>query len=148
MSRTYFEDLDVGYTSRIGTWRLDPDEVVSFARHWDPQPFHIDEAAAKESIYGGLTASSLHLFAICTRLFFDHEDGIVVLAMLGKDAVRFPNPARAGETVAYETECIEKRPSRSKPDRGVIKLRDTLRDTNGDVVRTQEVSLLVAGRTT
>jgi acyl dehydratase len=146
MSRTFFDDLVVGYTSQIGTWRLDPAEVVSFARRWDPQPFHIDEAAAKSSIYGGLTASSLHLFAICTRLFFDHDDGIAVLAMLGKDVVRFPNPARAGETVVYETECIEKRPSHSKSDRGIIKLRDTLRDTQGDVVLTQEVTLLVARR--
>jgi len=147
MDRTYFEDLDIGAISRIGTWRLDPDEVVSFARRWDPQPFHVDEAAARSSIYGGLTASSLHLFAICTRLFFDHEEKIAVLAMLGKDAVRFPHPARVGEELVYETECIEKRPSSSKPDRGIVKLRDTLRDSKGEIVLSQEVSLLVARRT-
>lgn len=146
MSRTFFDDIPVGWQSRVGTWRLDEDEVVAFARQWDPQPFHIDRAAAERSIYGGLTASSLHLFAICTRLFFDHEARIAVLAMLGKDAVRFPNPARAGEALVYETECIEARPSSSKPDRGVVRLRDTVTDSAGNVVLTQEVSLMVARR--
>lgn len=146
MPTTWFEDLEVGYRSRVGSFLLKRDAVVAFAREWDPQPFHVDEAAARASIYGGLTASSLHLFAICTRLFFDHPDHIQVLAMLGKDAVRFPNPARAGETLVYETECIETRASKSKPDRGVVKLRDTLVDSGGNVVMTQEVSLMVACR--
>jgi len=146
MSRTYFDDLSVGWRSRVGTWPLDEADVVAFARQWDPQPFHVDPSAAKASIYGGLTASSLHLFAICTRLFFDHEARIAVLAMLGKDAVRFPNPARVGEHLVYDTECIEWRPSASKPDRGVIRLRDEVRDSAGHVVLGQEVSLLVARR--
>jgi len=146
VTRTYFEDIPVGWRSRIGAWRLGEDEVVAFAQQWDPQPFHIDREAAANSIYGGLTASSLHLFAICTRLFFDHEARIAVLAMLGKDAVRFPHPARAGDELVYETECVEARPSGSKPDRGVIRLRDTVTDPAGQVVLTQEVSLLVARR--
>lgn len=146
MSRTYFDDLPVGWRSHVGTWRLVEADVIAFARQWDPQPFHVDREAAEKSIYGGLTASSLHLFAICTRLFFDHAARIAVLAMLGKDAVRFPSPARAGEELVYETECIEARPSASKPDRGVIRLRDTVTDGSGNVVLTQEVSLLVARR--
>jgi len=146
VSRTWFEDLPVGWRSRVGAWPLDEAEVVAFARQWDPQPFHVDPDAAAASIFGHLTASSLHLFAICTRLFFDHDARIAVLAMLGKDAVRFPHPAFAGETLVYDTECIETRPSGSKPDRGVIRLRDTLTDSAGRVVMTQEVSLLVARR--
>ncbi len=143
---TWFEDLPVGWRSRVGTWSLGRDEVVSFASRWDPQPFHVDEDAARESLYGGLTASSLHLFAICTRLFFDHEARIAVLAMLGKDAVRFPKPARPGDVLAYDTECIEARPSRSQPDRGIVRLRDTVTNPSGEVVMTQEVTLLVARR--
>ncbi len=146
MSGTYFDDLSVGWRSCVGTWRLDEADVIAFARQWDPQPFHIDPVAAKDSLFEGLTASSLHLFAICTRLFFDHEARIAVLAMLGKDAVRFPNPARAGELLAYDTECIEWRPSTSKPDRGVIRLRDEVTDSSGLCVLSQEVSLLVARR--
>ena len=146
MNATYFDDISVGWRQQIGTWALAREEVISFARQWDPQPFHVDEQAARESIYGELTASSLHLFAICTRLFFDHGSGMAVLAMLGKDAVRFPNPARAGQTLLYETECIEARASESKPDRGIIRLLDTLSDESGATVLSQEVSLLVARR--
>ena len=83
MSPSWFEDLPVGWRSRVGTWRLDPAELIAFAKQWDPQPFHVDPEAAARSLYGGLTASSLQLFAICTRLFFDHEARIAVLAMLG-----------------------------------------------------------------
>ncbi len=144
MARTYFDDIPVGWRSHIGTFVLVPSDVIAFAQEWDPQPFHTSEAAARESIYGGLTASSLHLFAICTRLFFDHDAQIQVLAMLGKDAVRFPNPARAGETLTYTTECIDARPSSSKPDRGIITLRDSLQDSAAQTVLTQEVTLLVA----
>ena len=146
MSRTYFDDLSVGWTSRVGTWTLAEDEIIEFAKRWDPQPFHIDPAAAAESIYGGLTASSLHLFAICTRLFFDHEARITVLAMLGKDEVRFPNPARVDDLLVYETECVEWRPSSSKPDRGIIKLRDRVTNPREEIVLSQDVTLLVARR--
>lgn len=144
MPRTYLDDLAVGWKSRVGTWTLEEAEVIEFASRWDPQPFHTDPVAAKESIYGGLTASSLHLFAICTRLFFDHEARIAVMAMLGKDGVRFPNPARVGDVLVYETECVEWRPSSSKPDRGIIKLRDTVVNPRDEVVLGQDVSLLVA----
>ena len=143
---TYFEDIPEGYRSEIGSYRLREDEIIDFAQRWDPQPFHVDREAADGSIYGGLTASSLHLFAICTRLFFDHEDRIAVLAMLGKDEVRFPHPARAGDTLHYVTECVACRPSRSKTDRGIITLSDVLANARGEPVLTQRVSLLVARR--
>ncbi len=142
----YFDDLEVGYRSRVGTWPLEAQEIVEFARRWDPQPFHVDDDAARASIFGGLTASSLHLFAVCTRLFFDHADRIAVLAMLGKDEIRFPNPARAGDQLVYHTECIEKRASRSKTDRGIITLDDTLENQSGEPVLTQKVTLMVARR--
>lgn len=146
MSPTYFDDLKVGYRSLVGEWLLERDEAIAFAERWDPQPFHVDEQAAMQSIYGGLTASSLHLFAICTRLFFDHEDRIAVMAMLGKDDVRFPNPARIGDRLRYLTECVEWTPSKSKSDRGVIRLCDRLTNQAGELVMTQEVSLMIARR--
>ncbi|MCZ6783101.1 MAG: MaoC family dehydratase [Proteobacteria bacterium] len=144
--RTYFEDLEVGYRSRVGSYVLSADEIVGFARRWDPQPFHVDEEAARRSLYKGLTASSLHLFAICTRLFFDHPDRIAVLAMLGKDEIRFPHPARPGDELGYDTECIEARASRSKPDCGIVTLADTVENQRGETVLTQKVTLLVARR--
>ena len=140
----YFDDIEVGYQSEVGTYTLTESEVIEFASTWDPQPFHIDKEAASASIFGGLTASSLHLFAICTRLFFDHEDRIQILAMLGKEAIRIPNPARPGDVLTYSTECIHKKTSSSRPDRGVITLKDTLANQDGEPVLTQEVALLVA----
>lgn len=144
----YFDDIAVGYRSRVGTYTLTETEVVDFASKWDPQPFHIDKAAAEKSIFGGLTASSLHLFAICTRLFFDHEDRIQILAMLGKEAIRIPNPARPGDVLTYTTECIQRKPSSSRPDRGVITLSDTLANQRNEPVLTQEVALLVQRKST
>jgi acyl dehydratase len=140
----YFDDLAVGYRSLVGDYTLARDEVVEFAKQWDPQPFHTDETAARSSIFGGLTASSLHLFAICTRLFFDHSDQIQIMAMLGKDAIRIPTPARVGDTLSYWTECIEHTPSNSKPDRGVIVLSDCLLNQDDQPVLTQNVTLMVA----
>ena len=142
----YFDDIPVGYTSTVGTYELTKDEIVSFAQKWDPQTFHIDEEQAKKSVFGGIVASSLHLFAICTRLFFDHEDEIQILAMLGKDKIRLQAPARPEDTITYRTECVSSTPSSSKNDRGVIVLQDKLSNQNDEVLLTQEVTLLVARR--
>ena len=139
----YFDDIDTDYVSTVGTYQLEREEIIEFAKKWDPQPFHIDESAANESIFQGLVASSLHLFAICTRLFFDHEDNIQILAMLGKDEIRLHNPARPGDVLTYETRCTDRRPSSSKPDRGVIVLADLLKNQSGDEILSQKVSLLV-----
>ena len=139
----YFDDIPVGYTSTVGTYELTQDEIVSFAQKWDPQTFHIDEEKAKKSVFGGIVASSLHLFAICTRLFFDHEDEIQILAMLGKDKIRLHAPARPDDTITYRTACISSTPSSSKKDRGVIVLQDTLSNQKDEVLLTQEVTLLV-----
>jgi acyl dehydratase len=140
----FFEQIPVGYRSTVGTWQLSEEEVTDFARTWDPHPFHVDGEAARGSVFGELVASSLHLFAICTRLFFDHEDQIRVMAMLGKDKIRLHQPARATDLLIYTTECIEQRPSQTKPDRGVIVLSDQLERESGEFVMTQEVTLLVA----
>lgn len=140
----YFDDIDVGYRSHVGDYLLTREEIIEIAGRWDPQPFHIDERAAAASVFGGLVASSLHLFAICTRLFFDHADAIQVMAMLSKDAVQLPNPARPGDTLRYDTECVARRESQSRSDRGIITLSDVLANQNGEPVLTQRVSLLVA----
>jgi acyl dehydratase len=140
----YFEDLPIGYESIVGTYELSAGEIIELARRWDPQPFHVDEAAAKNSVFGGLVASSLHLFAICTRLFFDHADAIKTVAMLGKDKIRLPSPARAGSTLTYVTRCIDRRESKGRPEVGIVTLEDELTDEQGNTVLTQQVTLMVA----
>lgn len=140
-----FDDLPEDYAATVGSWRLTAQDIVAFARQWDPQPAHVDPEAARRSPFGGLVASSAHLFAICTRMFFDHEDRIAVVAMLGKDKLRLPNPARAGTTLTYVTRCLGKRRSRSRPA-GIVTLADTVTDSEGAVVLAQEVALMVAAR--
>jgi acyl dehydratase len=142
----YFEDLKIGERSLVGTHVVSKEEAIEFARKWEPQPYHLDEAAAETSLYGGLTVCSLYLFAVCTQLFFQREDQIAVTAMLGKDEVRLPKPARPGDSLAYYTECVAKRASRTRPDSGVVTLFDTLCNPAGETVLTQRVTLLVLRR--
>lgn len=142
----YFEDVSVGERRLIGTHVIPKDEAVEFARQWEPQPYHIDEAAAAASLYRGLTVCSLYLFAVCTRLFFEQDPQLAVTAMLGKDEVRLPNPARPGETLTYYTECVAKRESRSRPDSGIVTLLDAICNPAGETVLSQKVTLLVSRR--
>lgn len=141
-----FDDVaeDQGWT--VGSWRLTAEDIVAFARVWDPQPFHVDAAAAERSPFGGLVASSAHLFAICTRLFYDSAQRLDVVAMLGKDKLRLPHPARAGTTLTYATRCVGKRDSASRPTVGIAVLADTVTDNDEQVVLTQEVTVMLARR--
>ena len=142
----YFDDIPDDYRSVVGSWALTDGDIVAFAEAWDPRDVHTDRAAAERSPFGVLVASSAHLFAIVTLLFARHGDDIQIVAMLGKDKLRLPNPARAGTTLTYATRCIGKRPSASRPDRGIVNLADTVTDDAGNVVLSQEVTLMVARR--
>jgi acyl dehydratase len=142
----YFEDLPVGRELSVGGYALEREEMIAFARRWDPYPFHTDEAAAEASVFGGLTASSCHIVAICTALFHRLGDAPAILAMLGKDRLVFPNPARPDDVLEYRAECIEARASRKHGDRGVVRFRDGLQNQAGEAVLRQEVALLVARR--
>ena len=142
----YYEDLNVGSGWLVGTYVASRAEAIELATRWEPQPYHVDERAAAESVYGGLTLCSLHLFAICTRLFLKQPNPIAVTAMLGKDEVRLPKAARPAEEIRYDTECIDMRPSRSRPGSGIVVVRDTLSDPRGDAVLTHRVTLMVAAR--
>lgn len=143
MGARTFDDLQLGLPIPVGTYLPTREESIEIARRWEPQPHHVDEEAAARSLYGGLTLCSLHLFAICTRLFFDMPDPLAVLGMLGKDELRLPSPARPGVGLRYTTTCVEKRPSRSRPDRGIVVLQDRLEDEAGVVVLEQKVTLLL-----
>ena len=146
VDRTFFDDLSLGQRLSVGEWLVKKEEAVEFARTWEPQPQHVDEDAASASDFQGLTVCSLYLFAVCTRLFFDYERPLAVLAMLGKDRIQLPHPARPGDRLRYETECLQSRPSRSRPMAGVVVLGDSLSNQAGEPVLTQEVALLVARR--
>ena len=118
-----FDDLSVGQEFSFGTMSMPLDEVLDFARRWDPQPFHTDEARARESPYGGLIASGIHTLAAV----FGHmlRTGVVEQVSMGGPGldVRWPAPVRPGDEIAASGRVEELTPSRSRPDRGAAKFR-------------------------
>ena len=114
----YFEDFDVGQSRSAGTHELVAEEIVAFARQWDPQPWHVDHAAAARSPMRGLTASSVHTYAIAA-LLLNRMEPVAGIASI-RHEIELPNPARPGDRLTLTMTCVEKRPSGSKPDRGLI----------------------------
>jgi acyl dehydratase len=131
----YFEDFKVGERNRLGSASVTRDEIVAFARQFDPQPFHLDEEAAKRSLFGGLIASGWHTASLCMRLMVE---GIMSrsasLGSPGVDELRWHRPVRPGDTLTLTAEVLEVTPSRSKPDRGVIRARYELANQNEELV--------------
>jgi acyl dehydratase len=127
MTTIHLDDLAPGQVYPLGRRTLSRDEIVAFARDWDPQPFHLDEEAGAASIYGGLIASGWHTVCVFMRLF---ADGLlsraVALGSPGVDELRWLRPVRPGDTLEARLEILEVRPSRSKPDRGVARLRSVM----------------------
>ena len=147
LSRHYFEDFAVGQTFGSGRLRVDKERIFAFAAEFDPQPFHLDEAAARHSIFGGLAASGWHTAAVTMRLLFDSElkpAGGIIGA--GLDECRWPRPVRPGDEFRIECEVIEVRPSKSHPEQGLIKLRTTTLNQDGEAVLMHVVNLVVLRR--
>ncbi len=131
----YLEDLEIGQTYATGTATITADEIKSFAAQFDPQPFHLDEQAAARSIYGGLIASGWHTVCVFMRLF---ADGLLnrsaAMGSPGVDQLRWLRPVRPGDTLDARIEVLEVRPSRSKPDRGIVRLRSVMSNQQGEEV--------------
>src|SRR5882757_1498135 len=147
LSRRYFEDFAVGQTFGSGPLRIEGERALAFAAEFDPQPFHLDEAAARRSIFGGLTASGWHTAAVTMRLLLDSElkpAGGLIGA--GLDECRWPRPVRPGDELRIECEVIEVRPSKSRPEQGLIKLRTTTLNQDGEAVLVHVVNLVVLRR--
>jgi acyl dehydratase len=128
---SYLEDFQVGDVQETGSWTVTREEILAFARQFDPQPFHIDEAAAARTSFGGLIASGWHTASICMRLVVDtalvDESGETgSLGSPGVDELRWVKPVRPGDTLTVRIEVVEIVPSRSKPDRGLVRLRYTV----------------------
>ena len=146
MATLYFEDFVIGATRSYGGYEVSKEEIVEFARRWDPQPFHVDEAVAQASVFGGLTASACHTFAISSVLTSRHPDVIKNVAALGFEELRFPNPVRPGDRLSFASECIDRRESRSRPDVGIVTMRSTLANQDGRPVMTMKASFMVQKR--
>src|SRR5947199_1789177 len=132
----FLEDFAVGQTFRSGRLRIDKERIKAFGAEFDPQAFHTDEEAARDTIFGGLAASGWHTAAITMRLLVDSEvkpAGGIVGA--GFDEFRWPRPVRPGDELTIEAEVLEVRPSKSQPDKGVVKLRTTTLNQKGEAVQ-------------
>jgi acyl dehydratase len=135
----YWEDFVQGRVLALGTVVVDKDEVIEFATRYDPQPFHVDEAAADASMFGGLIASGWHTCAMVMRLTCDSY--LLQAASLGSpgvDSVRWLKPVRPGDTLRAQMIVGETRPSASKPDRGTIKSHWEVFNQQGELVMTME----------
>lgn len=118
----YFEDYVVGDVHEFGSTTVTESELIEFARRYDPQPFHIDAAAARESYFGGLITSGWHTCALMMRMMVDHYvSEVASLGSPGVDEIRWLTPVRPGDTLRVRVTIAETRASRSKPDRGVVR---------------------------
>jgi acyl dehydratase len=142
----YLDDLRIGqqFVSRPHT--VDEEQIVKFAREFDPQPFHIDPAAAKRTFFGGLVASGWHTAALTMRLLV--EGGVPIAGgMVGAGGeIRWPNPTRPGDTLRVHSEVVEIVPSRSRPDRGIVTIRIETRNQHAEVVQRFVGKLVVPRR--
>jgi len=117
--KLYLDDLTVGAQFVSGEHLLDEEQIIAFARQFDPQPFHTDSEAAKNTFFKGLAASGWHTAAITMRLFVDSFPLGEGLVGTGGE-IEWPRPTRPGETLRVTTTVVDIEPSRSKPDRGIV----------------------------
>jgi len=146
MSERYFEDLKAGDRFKSETYAVSEEQLISFAREFDPQPFHLDAAVADQTMFKGLIASGWHTAAITMRLFVQTLNFAEGAIGLGVDELRWPNAVRPGDRLQVETEIIDLRVSRSKPSHGVVRLRSVTVNQHGEVVQTMSASALVLRR--
>jgi len=144
MTVRYLEGFLVGQTFGSGRRVVEKQRMKSFAAEFDPQPFHLDRDAASKSIFKGLVASGWHTAAITMRLLVTSGVNLAGGAIgLGADELRWPNPVRPGDKLRVEVEIVEVRQSRSKPDRGTVRIRYVTRNQKDEIVMTLTATTLV-----
>ena len=147
MTNHYFEDVKVGDRFTSAPFRVTEEAIIAFAREFDVQPFHLDDAAAKETVFGGLAASGWHTAAIAMRLFTTGPLRFVGGAVgLGVDELRWPAAVRPDDTLRLETEILDARPSRSKASHGILRIRNVMKKQSGEVVLSYTANAMVRRR--
>jgi len=117
----FFEDIEPGAHHSVGSYTITKEEIVEFAEKYDPQPFHLDEEAASDSIYGGLIASGWQTIAICMRMLVDElVSDQASMGARGANELRWIRPVRPGDTLSLTTEVLETRPSERNPEVGEV----------------------------
>jgi acyl dehydratase len=143
----YWDDYEVGEKFDLGSTSFTADEIVSFARQYDPQSFHVDAGAARQSLFGGLIASGWHVTAKLMRLFVDnYVDQRTALGSPGVDEVRWLKPVRPGDTLNAWVECAGKVPSKSRPEMGIVHEQWRATNQKGELVMTLKGTNMVRRR--
>ena len=147
MTVKYLEDFAAGQTFGSGRLVVETEQIKRFAAAFDPQPFHLDDATARETFFGGLAASGWHTAALTMRLLVDSELKVAGgLIGAGCDELRWPRPVRPGDELRLESEVMEVRPSKSRSDIGLIKVRTTTFNQRGEPVQVLVSNLVVPRR--
>jgi acyl dehydratase len=143
----YLEDFTTGSRYEAGPIAVDRDELIAFAKRYDPQPFHTDPAAAERTLFGGLAASGWMTASLTMRMLVDSGHGPVGGFIARQvESMEWPRPVRAGDTLSATSEVVEVIPSRTKPDRGMVKMRTETRNQKGEVVQLLTALLVVPRR--
>ena len=142
----YFEDYTPGHVFEFGAIKVTEAEIMEFAQRFDPQYFHIDPERARSSRFGGIVASGWHTASLVMRLYVDHYlSHVASLASPGVDELRWPNPLRPGDTLRIRVTILESRPSRSKPDRGVVRAKIEAMNQSDELVLSM-IGISIIGR--
>ena len=143
----YFEDYVAGDIHEFGSIAVTGDEIVEFASRYDPQPFHTDRDAARNTEFGGLIASGWQTAGWMMRLVVEHFlSHVASLASPGVDELRWTKPVRPGDTLSVRATIVETRPSASKPDRGLVRTRFEVLNQRGEVVMSAKAMNLLKRR--
>jgi len=143
MDKFYLEDFTVGQRFISEPHQIDADQIKAFASQFDPQPFHLDEAAAKASFFQGLAASGWHTASITMSLLVKSGMPIAGGLIGAGGELQWPRPTRPGDVLQVESEVLEVKPSRSRPERGMITVKSETRNQNGEVVQILTSRMLV-----
>jgi acyl dehydratase len=142
-----FEDFAVGQAIAHPPWTVTADQIIAFAAEYDPQPFHIDPAAPETAITGGLIASGWHVAAIFMRTLCDaFLVDSTSMGSPGVDSLKWLKPVRPGDTLAARSTVVEAKPSRSRPDRGIVRFRHDMLNQAGELVMTLDNPVLFGRR--
>ena len=146
MEKLYLDDLSVGQRFTSPSLTVTEAEIKAFAAQFDPQPFHLDETAAKKTFFGGLAASGWHTAAMTMRMLVEGGAPIAGGIIGGGGEIAWPRPTRPGDVLHVEAEVVEVIPSKSKPDRGMAVMRSETLNQNGEAVQVSTMKLVVPRR--
>lgn len=142
----HLEDFTVGQTFGSGHLKVDAGEIKAFAAAFDPQPFHLDEDKARDTFFQGLAASGWHTAALTMRLLVDSPMRPALGIVGAGGEISWPRPVRPGDELRLESEVLEVKPSQSRPDRGIVKVKTTTLNQNGEAVQILVANLVVTRR--